>query len=97
MAARLRGAASSGRLRRPWPRAAHECLRSCRRDVNGATNPTNAAPGSIRGDLALDIGRNVVHCSDSVATAQREVKLYFQEQELVAWQRTGERWVHEKA
>ncbi|MCA1814294.1 MAG: nucleoside-diphosphate kinase [Halobacteriales archaeon] len=67
------------------------------RDVNGATDPTKALPGSIRGDFALDIGRNVVHGSDAPATAQRELKLYFGDAELLAWERTGERWVHEKA
>lgn len=67
------------------------------RDVNGATDPTKAAPGSIRGDYALDIGRNVVHGSDAPATAQRELKLYFHDSDFVAWERTGERWVHEKA
>jgi nucleoside-diphosphate kinase len=67
------------------------------RDVNGATDPAKAAPGSIRGDYALDIGRNVVHGSDALATAQRELKLYFHDQDLLAWERTGERWVHEKA
>jgi len=66
------------------------------RDVNGATDPTKAAPGSVRGDLALDIGRNVVHGSDSAATAQRELKLYFHDTDLVAWKRTSEPWVHEK-
>jgi nucleoside-diphosphate kinase len=67
------------------------------RDVNGATNPANAAPGTIRGDFALDIGRNVVHGSDAPATAQRELKLYFSDAEQVAWERSTERWVHEKA
>jgi len=67
------------------------------RDVNGATDPVKAVPGSIRGDFALDIGRNVVHGSDAPATAQRELKLYFNDAELLAWERTGERWVHEKA
>lgn len=65
------------------------------RDVNGATDPAKAAPGTIRGDLALDIGRNVVHGSDSLATAQRELKLYFQDADYVAWERSAERWVHE--
>ena len=67
------------------------------RAINGATNPANAAPGTLRGDFALDIGRNVVHGSDAPATAQRELKLYFQDADLVSWERAGERWVHEKA
>ena len=67
------------------------------RAINGATNPANAAPGTLRGDFALDIGRNVVHGSDALATAQRELKLYFRDDELVPWERASERWVHEKA
>jgi nucleoside-diphosphate kinase len=67
------------------------------RDINGATNPANAAPGTLRGDFAVDIGRNVVHGSDAPATAQRELKLYFQDGDLVSWERASERWVHEKA
>lgn len=47
------------------------------RDMNGATNPLKAAPGTIRGDYALDMGENVVHGSDSVASAEREIALYF--------------------
>ena len=49
------------------------------RDMNGATDPLKAAPGTIRGDLALDVGENVVHGSDSVASAEREIALYFPE------------------
>ena len=49
------------------------------RDMNGATDPLKAAPGTIRGDLALDVGENVVHGSDSAASAEREIALYFPE------------------
>lgn len=49
------------------------------RDMNGATDPLKAAPGTIRGDLALDVGENVVHGSDSIASAEREIALYFPE------------------
>ncbi len=49
----------------------------------GATDPAAAAPGTIRGDLALDIGRNVVHGSDSPAAAAREIALFFRPEELV--------------
>lgn len=54
------------------------------RDMMGATNPVDAAPGTIRGDFALEIGENVVHGSDSVASAEREISLYFAPGELVA-------------
>lgn len=65
------------------------------RQAVGATNPTAAAPGTIRADLALDIGRNLVHASDKPETADFELGLWFQPGELVAWARDGERWVFE--
>ena len=49
------------------------------RQINGATNPLQAVPGSIRGDFATSIDENVVHASDAVETANREVKLWFPE------------------
>ena len=49
------------------------------RQVIGATNPLEAAPGSIRGDYALEVGRNMVHGSDSPGSAEREVALFFPE------------------
>ncbi len=49
------------------------------RDMNGATDPLKAAPGTIRGDYALDMGENVVHGSDSVTSAEREISLYFRD------------------
>lgn len=54
----------------------NEAVAVCRATI-GATNPGDAAPGSIRGDLALQISENVVHGSDSSASAAREIKLYF--------------------
>jgi nucleoside-diphosphate kinase len=53
------------------------------RDMMGATDPTKAAPGTIRGDFALEIGENVVHGSDSVESADREIALYFVPAELL--------------
>ncbi len=53
------------------------------RDMMGATDPLQAAPGTIRGDFALEIGENVVHGSDGVASAEREISLYFAPAELV--------------
>ena len=66
------------------------------RQTVGATNPTNAAPGTIRADLALDIGRNLIHASDGAETAAYELQLWFKSNELVAWTRDGERWAFEK-
>src|SRR5215470_8871800 len=65
------------------------------RNSVGATNPLNAAPGTIRGDLALDIGRNLIHASDAVETADRELALWFNEGELVDYARDTDRWVFE--
>lgn len=62
----------------------------------GATNPVAAAPGSIRGDLAISIGRNLVHGSDSAASAQREIALFFKEDELHGYVRSMDQWVLEK-
>jgi nucleoside-diphosphate kinase len=66
------------------------------RNVIGATNPTAAAQGTIRGDLATDIGRNVVHGSDGPESAAREIGLFFSADELVnGWNRTIEKWISE--
>lgn len=66
------------------------------RNVIGATNPANAAPGTIRGDLAVEIGRNIVHGSDSPESAKREIGIFFKESELLpAWNRTLDKWVSE--
>lgn len=68
---------------------------SVMRAINGATNPVNAATGSIRGDFALDTGRNVVHASDSPESAQREIGIHFKESEISGYSRIDETWVYE--
>jgi nucleoside-diphosphate kinase len=65
------------------------------RHTMGATNPANAANGSIRADFATDTGRNLVHGSDAPETAAFEIALYFDEKDLVAWERDDDRWVFE--
>jgi nucleoside-diphosphate kinase len=65
------------------------------RGTMGVTNPVNAAPGTIRGDLAIEIGRNLVHGSDSPENAEKEVSLFFRPEELVAWERSGDPWIRE--
>ena len=65
------------------------------RKMIGATNPLNAEPGTIRGDLGVNIGRNIIHGSDAVETAQQEVSLWFKEEELVGWQPQIMPWLHE--
>ena len=63
------------------------------RQTMGATRPPEAAPGTIRADLGLDVSRNIVHGSDSPATAAREVDLYFKPEELIAYTRAGDVWL----
>ncbi len=65
------------------------------RKLIGATNPLAAEPGTIRGDLAVNVGRNVIHGSDAVETGVREIGLWFKEEELAAWQPTNMNWIHE--
>ena len=61
----------------------------------GATDPLKALPGTIRGDLALDHGMNLIHGSDSPARAQTEISLFFRPDELADYERTGDRWIAE--
>jgi nucleoside-diphosphate kinase len=65
------------------------------RQTMGATDPAKAAPGTIRADLGLEVGRNLVHGSDGPETAEREIALFFDEDELVEWERSVERWIVE--
>ncbi|KAK6148124.1 hypothetical protein DH2020_019044 [Rehmannia glutinosa] len=65
------------------------------RKLIGATNPLNAEPGTIRGDLAVQTGRNVVHGSDSPENGKREIALWFKEGELCEWAPVQEPWLKE--
>ena len=65
------------------------------RQTMGSTRPTDAAPGSIRHDFALEIGRNLTHASDSVENGSDEVALWFKPEELVIWERAIDQWVFE--
>lgn len=65
------------------------------RQTMGATRPTEAAPGSIRHDYGLEIGRNLTHASDSIENGINEIELWFQPQELVDWGRATDPWVFE--
>ena len=65
------------------------------RSMVGATNPKNSSPGTIRGDLALDTGRNVIHASDSPESAKREISLYFDNSEIATFKRIDEQWLYE--
>ncbi|MCB2178917.1 nucleoside-diphosphate kinase [bacterium] len=65
------------------------------RQTMGATNPTGGAPGSVRQDFGLEIGRNLTHASDSVENAEKEIALWFKPEELVEWDRAIDAWVFE--
>lgn len=65
------------------------------RQTMGATRPTEAAPGTIRGDLGLEVGRNLVHGSDGPESAAREIALFFGEEPLPSWERDMDRWILE--
>ena len=66
------------------------------RQTMGATRPTEAAPGSVRHDFALEVGRNLTHASDTVENSEQEVALWFKEGELVSWERSNDQWIFEK-
>ncbi|GAB6933062.1 nucleoside-diphosphate kinase [Calditerricola satsumensis] len=63
------------------------------RAMMGKTNPAEAAPGTIRGDFGVSIGMNVIHGSDSPESAEREIALWFDEKEILSYEKTINRWV----
>ena len=65
------------------------------RNTMGQTNPTASPPGTIRGDLGLDSGRNLVHGSDSPESAERELSLFFSDTELLDYDRANDQWIEE--
>lgn len=65
------------------------------RATNGATNPAKAAPGTVRADFGLEMGRNLVHASDSPQSAAREIKIFFKPAELIDWKRDTDAWIYE--
>ncbi|HRE49562.1 MAG TPA: nucleoside-diphosphate kinase [Aggregatilineales bacterium] len=67
------------------------------RNTIGATKPNEAAPGSIRGDYGLEIGRNLVHGSDTVENGEKEIALWFAPSELANWTRATDAWIFENA
>jgi len=64
------------------------------RQMMGATNPTEAAAGTIRGDFGLTVGKNVIHGSDSLESAKREINLFFEENELVSYSKQDSEWIY---
>jgi nucleoside-diphosphate kinase len=65
------------------------------RNLIGATNPTTANTGSIRGDFGVSIGRNLIHGSDAIETAKTEIALWFKNEELVDWEPIRQSWLYE--
>ena len=65
------------------------------RQTMGATRPTEAAPGSVRHDFGLEVGRNLTHASDSVENGKIEIDLWFSADELVNWERATDIWINE--
>lgn len=61
----------------------------------GETNPQDSKPGSIRGDFCVQTGRNIIHGSDSVESAEREIGLWFRPDELTNWTSASRQWVYE--
>ncbi len=72
-----------------------ESVVSTSRQMIGATNPHAAAPGTIRGDFGVSVGRNIIHGSDAIETAQREIALWFEESELSSWTAVSTPWLYE--
>uniref|UniRef100_A0A3Q4BCP2 Nucleoside diphosphate kinase n=1 Tax=Mola mola TaxID=94237 RepID=A0A3Q4BCP2_MOLML len=64
------------------------------RKMLGETNPADSLPGSIRGDYCVEVGRNVIHGSDSVESAQKEIHLWFHPNELQSWENSSSRWIY---
>jgi nucleoside-diphosphate kinase len=66
------------------------------RQTMGATRPGEAAPGTIRHDFALEVGRNLTHASDTPENGEKESALWFKTDELVSWTRDVDRWIFER-
>jgi nucleoside-diphosphate kinase len=71
-----------------------DCVAAVRQTM-GATRPIEAAPGSIRHDFGLQVGRNLTHASDSVENGEKEIALWFKPEEIIPWNRDIDRWVFE--
>jgi len=63
------------------------------RDMMGKTNPADAAPGTIRGDFGVSVGMNIIHGSDSLESAEREIGLFFKEEEMITYEKVLDRWI----
>ncbi|GGA61317.1 nucleoside-diphosphate kinase [Ornithinibacillus halotolerans] len=64
------------------------------REMMGKTNPAEALPGTVRGDFGVTVGKNVIHGSDSPESAEREINLFFNETELVSYEKQDSAWIY---
>ncbi|MBQ4817939.1 nucleoside-diphosphate kinase [Bacillus pumilus] len=64
------------------------------RQIIGKTNPKEALPGTIRGDYGLTVGKNIIHGSDSPESAEREINLFFKQEEITNWDQTISSWIY---
>ncbi len=64
------------------------------RQMMGKTNPKEAAPGTVRGDFGVTVGKNIIHGSDSAESAEREIAIFFKEEELVSYTKLMDEWVY---
>lgn len=64
------------------------------RDMMGKTNPQEAATGTIRGDFGMTVGKNIIHGSDSAESAEREINLFFDEKEVLAYSKQDSAWIY---
>ncbi|MFC4354574.1 nucleoside-diphosphate kinase [Chryseomicrobium palamuruense] len=67
---------------------------STARLMMGATNPKDSAPGTVRGDFAVTVGKNIIHGSDSPESAEREIGLFFNQEELVSYSKSSNDWIN---
>lgn len=64
------------------------------REMMGKTNPAEAAPGTIRGDYGVTVGKNIIHGSDSAESAEREINLFFNESEIISYTKQDNDWIY---
>ncbi|WP_010530819.1 nucleoside-diphosphate kinase [Lentibacillus jeotgali] len=67
---------------------------SIARDMMGKTNPLEAAPGTIRGDYGMTVGKNIIHGSDSPESAEKEIGLFFNSKEIVTYTKQDSEWIY---
>ena len=67
------------------------------RNMMGKTDPADSAPGTIRGDYGVDLSRNVVHGSDSVGSAEREIGIFFRDPEMIEYEKNDEKWIYPRS